>query len=33
MTALDAIAWHQMNNKWDHSREYYEGEGFESLNL
>lgn len=31
--ALDAIAWHQMNNKWDHSREYYEGDGSESLNL
>ena len=31
--ALDAIAWHQMNNKWEHSREYYEGDGSESLNL
>ena len=31
--ALDTIAWHQMNNKWDHSREYYEGDGSESLNL
>ena len=31
--ALDAIAWHQMNNKWEHSREYYEGDGSEILNL
>ena len=33
MTALDAIAWHQMNNKWDHSIAYYEGDGSEILNL
>lgn len=33
MNALRDIAWHQMNNKWDHSREYYEGDGSESLNL
>ena len=31
--ALDAIAWHQLNNKWEHSREYYEGDGSETLNL
>lgn len=31
--ALDAIAWHQKTGKWDHSREYYEGNGSESLNL
>lgn len=31
--ALQDIAWHQMNNKWDHSREYYEGDGSETLNL
>lgn len=31
--ALGEIAWHQMNNKWEHSREYYEGDGSESLNL
>lgn len=31
--ALDAIAWHQMNNKWEHSRAYYEGDGSETLNL
>ena len=27
------IAWHQKNDKWDHSREYYEGDGSETLNL
>ena len=31
--ALDKIAWHQSTDKWDHSREYYEGNGSESLNL
>lgn len=31
--ALMDIAWHQANGKWDHSREYYEGDGSESLNL
>ena len=31
--ALMDIAWHQANNKWEHSREYYEGDGSESLNL
>ena len=31
--ALLKIAWHQANDKWDHSREYYEGNGSESLNL
>ena len=31
--ALDEIAWHQSTGKWDHSREYYEGDGSESLNL
>ena len=31
--ALVEIAWHQANNKWEHSREYYEGDGSESLNL
>jgi len=30
---LDKIAWHQKNNKWDHSREYYEGDGSEELKL
>ena len=33
MNALRDIAWHQVNNKWDHSREYYEGDGSEHLNL
>ena len=31
--ALTEIAWHQATDKWDHSREYYEGDGSESLNL
>lgn len=31
--ALNEIAWHQEHNLWDHSREYYEGDGSESLNL
>lgn len=31
--SLVDIAWHQMNDKWDHSREYYEGDGSETLNL
>jgi hypothetical protein len=31
--ALRDICWHQYNNKWDHSREYYEGDGSEILNL
>ena len=31
--AITDIGWHQMNNKWDHSREYYEGDGSESLDL
>ena len=31
--ALCDICWHQQNNKWDHSRKYYEGDGSETLNL
>ena len=31
--ALMDIAWHQETGKWEHSREYYEGDGSESLNL
>lgn len=31
-TLID-IAWHQSTGKWDHSREYYEGDGSEALNL
>ena len=30
---LSEIAWHQVNNKWEHSRSYYEGDGSEPLNL
>ena len=33
MNAMKAIMWHQENDKWEHSREYYEGDGSESLNL
>lgn len=33
LTALDRIAWHQSTGKWEHSREYYEGDGSELLNL
>jgi len=31
--AMNKIAWHQINNKWDHSIEYYTGDGSETLNL
>ena len=31
--ALRAIFWHQATGKWDHSREYYEGDGAETLNI
>lgn len=31
--ALNDIAWHQKNDKWEHSRAYYEGDGSETLNL
>ena len=30
---LKEIIWHKENNKWDHSRVYYEGDGSETLNL
>ena len=33
LDTLTAIAWHQSTGKWDHSREYYEGDGSETLNL
>ena len=33
LDALFDIAWHQSTSKWDHSREYYEGDGSENLNL
>ena len=32
-TAMLHIGWHQIHNKWEHSREYYEGDGSELLNL
>lgn len=31
--SLQDIAWHQKNNLWEHSREYYEGDGCEKLDL
>ena len=31
--ALCDICWHQQNDKWEHSRAYYEGDGSETLNL
>ena len=31
--ALRDIAWHQSTGKWEHSREYYEGDGSETLDL
>lgn len=30
---IDEIAWHVFHDKWDHTREYYEGDGAEKLNL
>ena len=33
LNALDRIAWHQKSDKWDHSIEYYEGNGSETLDL
>ena len=33
MGAMKDIMWHQETGKWDHSREYYKGDGSESLNL
>ena len=31
--ALTEIGWHQATDNWEHSREYYEGDGSEKLNL
>ena len=31
--ALNDIRWHQKQDKWEHSRAYYEGDGSETLNL
>jgi len=33
LDAIKEIMWHQSTGKWDHSREYYEGDGSELLNL
>ena len=33
MNAMKEIMWHQDTGKWDHSREYYEGDGCETLDL
>ena len=33
MNAMSEIMWHQDTGKWDHSREYYEGDGCETLDL
>ena len=33
VNAMKDIAWHQSTGKWEHSREYYEGDGSEKLNL
>ena len=33
MNAMKEIMWHQDTGKWDHSREYYEGDGSETLDL
>lgn len=33
MNAMKDIAWHQETGNWEHSREYYEGDGSETLNL
>lgn len=30
---LDEIRWHQETDNWEHHREYYEGDGSETLNL
>lgn len=31
--ALDKISWHQQNNLWEHTKDYYDGDGSEKLNL
>lgn len=31
--ALNTIKWHQDNNLWDHTKEYYTGDGCETLDL
>ena len=29
--ALNKIGWHLVNNKWDHSLEYYKNDGIEQI--
>ena len=31
--SLEKINWHQTNNKWEHHKEYYDGNGAEKLSL
>lgn len=33
MDVLEQIRWHQANDKWEHTLEYYTGDGSEKLNL
>ena len=33
LKAMQDIWWHQTTDQWDHSRDYYEGDGSEQLNL
>lgn len=33
INVLEQIRWHQTNNKWEHTLEYYTGDGSEKLNL
>lgn len=33
LKAMQDIWWHQTTDQWDHSRDYYEGDGSETLNL
>ena len=33
LNVMQDIWWHQTTDQWEHSREYYEGDGSESLNL
>jgi hypothetical protein len=33
MDVLEQIRWHQANDKWEHTLEYYTGDGAEKLNL
>lgn len=33
LDTIDRIAWHVFHDKWDHTKEYYEGDGTEVLSL